>query len=151
MNMDKEEAEVRIPVKLTDANAKVPTRGTPQSNGYDLYTPYDIVIFPRQRTITDMEISFEIPDGYVGLLCPRSGHARKLGLTVLNSPGVIDSDYRGPLSAILINTSDEKIFLERGTKVMQILFVKTEEAEFEQVEELSSTERGANGFGSTGQ
>lgn len=93
----------------------------------------------------------EIPDGFVALVCPRSGLAVKNGVTVLNAPGVVDPDYRGEVKAIVINHDlREPLQVSKGDKIAQLLFVQAEEVEFEAAEELSSTQRGTGGFGSTG-
>lgn len=142
---------MKIPVKLTDDKAKLPTRGTPQSNGYDLYTPINIDISPGETVDVNLKIALEIPDGYVGLICPRSGLAKKLRLTILNSPSVIDSDYRGEITCMLHSQNHQPhTLIEAGDRIAQILIIKTEEATFEQVNELTATQRGANGLGSTG-
>jgi dUTP pyrophosphatase len=92
----------------------------------------------------------EIPEGYEGQVRPRSGLALKSGITVLNSPGTIDADYRGQICVILINLSDKPFIINSGDRIAQMVFAKCEQAEVVQVEALSETERGAGGFGHTG-
>jgi dUTP pyrophosphatase len=92
----------------------------------------------------------EIPVGYEAQVRPRSGLALKKGITVLNTPGTIDADYRGEIGVILVNISNQPFVINDGERIAQLVFAKVEQSEFLEVEELSSTERGAGGFGSTG-
>ncbi len=138
-----------IKIKLTHANAKVPTRATLNSNAYDLYSIDNYELNHNERKPIKTGIHIQIPDGYVGLVCPRSGLAIKQGLTAINAPGIIDSDYRGEVNFLAINHGGPQ-HVEQGDRVGQILFLKTEEAEFLQVEKLDDTERGEGGLGSTG-
>jgi len=95
-------------------------------------------------------LSFEIPEGYEGQVRPRSGLALKHGISVPNTPGTIDSDYRGELKVILINYGDQPFPIRRGDRIAQLVPAAVTQAEFDEVEELCETERGAGGFGSTG-
>jgi dUTP pyrophosphatase len=95
-------------------------------------------------------IQIALPDGYVGLVHPRSGLAVKHGITVLNTPGTIDSGYRGEIQVILMNTSDEEFVFERGERIAQLVIQNYEKAEFVEVVQLPGTERGEGGFGSSG-
>lgn len=143
----------KLTVKFTknNANAKVPTKATDGSAGYDLYscdTLYLTANFGRSAVNTG--ISMEIPKGYCGLVCPRSGMAIKNGVTVLNGPGVVDSDYRGEVKAILINEDTMNQYrISTGDKIAQIVFVKAEDVELMETA-LNNTDRGNGGFGSTG-
>ena len=92
----------------------------------------------------------QIPAGYEGQVRPRSGLAAKKGITVLNTPGTIDADYRGEIKVILVNLSDTPFTIEPGERIAQMVFARCEQAQFETVEALDETERGAGGFGSTG-
>ena len=141
---------MKVKVKLEHENAKVPTRATEHSNGYDIYAAEPARIAPGQRVAVATGVKLEIPEGYVGMACPRSGRAIKDGLTLINPPGIIDSDYRGEVKALLINHSQAPIYIQIGERVMQMVFVKTEEIDFEEVTELSDTQRGTGGLGHTG-
>ena len=95
-------------------------------------------------------VKLAMPDGYVGLVHPRSGLAAKCGITVLNAPGTVDAGYRGEIMVTLLNTSDEDFQIEAGDRIAQLLFQKVERARFISVTELPESSRGATGFGSTG-
>lgn len=109
-----------------------------------------ISIEPGQRILIGTGLYMEIAEGYEVQIRPRSGNALKLGLTVLNSPGTIDSDYRGEVGVILINQGLTPITLSKGMKIAQGVLAKVEQAEFEEIEVLSDTDRGFGGYGSTG-
>ncbi len=109
-----------------------------------------IVMKPLQRAIVPTGLFIELPIGYEAQVRPRSGLAAKNGITVLNSPGTIDADYRGEIGVILVNLSDENFTINSGERIAQMVISKHERAEFFEVSELSSTARGAGGFGSTG-
>jgi len=118
--------------------------------GCDLIADEDVVIGAQSRKLVKTGTWLEIPDGYVGLIHPRSGLALKQGLTVLNTPGTIDSGYRGEIGVILYNSTHEIIEISKGTRIAQMVFQKFETAEFEIVDALTDSERGECGFGSTG-
>lgn len=105
---------------------------------------------PLERTLVQTGLFLEIPAGYEAQVRPRSGLALKKGITVLNTPGTIDADYRGEIGVILVNISNQPFVINDGERIAQLVFARVEQAEFLEVEELSSTERGAGGFGSTG-
>lgn len=109
-----------------------------------------ILIGPQERALVPTGLFIELPIGYEAQVRPRSGLALKKGITCLNSPGTIDADYRGEIGIILANVSKETFAVEDGERIAQLVIAKHERAEWEEVEELSSTERGAGGFGSTG-
>lgn len=143
----------RLNVKFTRLapQAKTPTKATSGSGAYDIYSTDELLLAPEGRYAFGTGLAMEIPDGFVALVCPRSGLAIKNGVTVLNAPGVVDSDYRGEVKAIVINHDlVQPLQVNKGDKIAQLLFVRAEQAEFEEVEALSSTQRGAGGFGSTG-
>ena len=140
---------MRIPIKLSEG-AKVPTQATPGSNAYDLYSTEDARLEPNGRAAISTGVHLAIPTGYVGLVCPRSGLAIKSGVTVINAPGVVDSDYRGEIKALVINHNIAAHEVKKNDRVAQILFVKTEEVQFDLASELSNTVRDVGGFGSTG-
>lgn len=112
--------------------------------------PQAIKIGPLDRVIVPTGLFLEIPVGYEVQVRPRSGLAAKHGITVLNSPGTIDADYRGELKVILVNLSNEPFSIEPGERIAQIVLARHEVIEWEQTDELSESERGAGGFGSTG-
>lgn len=131
----------------------LPNYETVNSAGMDLraYLPDgQIVIKSMQRVLVSTGLFMEIPVGYEGQVRPRSGLAIKSGITVLNSPGTIDADYRGELKVILINLSDTDFVINSGDRIAQLIIAKCEQMEVVEVESLSETERGAGGFGHTG-
>lgn len=137
-------------IKLLDKAATVPSFANPGDAGADLYSVESVTIHGRTQKLVRTGIALEIPLGYVGLVRPRSGLATKLGIG-MNSSGVIDSGYRGEISVTLINHSDKSYNISPGQRIAQILFVPVVAGfNFEIVEELSETDRGEGGFGSTG-
>jgi dUTP pyrophosphatase len=109
-----------------------------------------IVLKPLERTIVKTGLFIELPLGYEAQVRPRSGLAAKKGITVLNSPGTVDADYRGEIGVILVNLSQEDFTIENGERIAQLVIAKHERAEWIEVSELSETSRGEGGFGSTG-
>ena len=134
-----------------DEGATAPTRAHDTDAGLDLYALHPADIPPGQRQLVSTGVHVAIPPGYVGTICPRSGLAHKHGLTVLNSPGIIDAGYTGEIKVNLYNTGDEVYWAETGTRVAQLVITPTPDARLEQVDTLDTTERGDNGHGSTGQ
>lgn len=130
----------------------LPNYETIASAGMDLRANISepIEIKPLQRQIIKTGLFLELPIGYEAQVRPRSGLAAKNGVTVLNSPGTIDADYRGEIAVILVNLSDKTFVIENGERIAQMIISKHERAEWQLVEELSETSRGAGGFGSTG-
>ncbi|MBR1799669.1 MAG: dUTP diphosphatase [Bacteroidales bacterium] len=131
----------------------LPKYETAQSAGMDLraYLPEGaLTLRPLQRALVKTGLFIELPDGYEAQVRPRSGLALKKGITVLNSPGTIDADYRGEVCVILVNLSDEDFVVADGERIAQMVVARCEQAEVIEVEELSSTERGSGGFGHTG-
>ena len=138
-------------VNKSDNN--LPAYETASSAGMDLraYLPEGpITLKPMQRMLIPTGLFMEIPEGYEGQVRPRSGLAIKSGITVLNTPGTIDADYRGEVKIILINLSDTDFTINSGDRIAQIIFARCEQMEVVNVETLSETERGAGGFGHTG-
>jgi dUTP pyrophosphatase len=134
---------------------ELPAYATAGAAGFDLRASLEssITLKPLERKLIPTGLFMEIPLGYEGQVRPRSGLAFKKGLTVLNSPGTIDADYRGEVGVLLINLSGEEQIIEHGERVAQMVFAKHEIAiptQVNSVEELESTDRGAGGFGSTG-
>ena len=130
----------------------LPHYATTQSAGMDLRANLDepITLKPLDRRLVKTGIFMELPEGYEAQVRPRSGLAFKKGITVLNTPGTIDADYRGEVGVILVNLSNEDFIVENGERVAQIVIAKHEQPSWEEVDELIETERGASGFGSTG-
>ena len=130
----------------------LPKYETVYSAGMDLRANIDetIVLNTLDRTLIKTGLFLEIASGYEAQVRPRSGLAIKKGLTVLNSPGTIDADYRGEIGVILINLSNEKVNIEPGERIAQLIFAQVEQAEFIETETISDTARGSGGFGSTG-
>lgn len=138
---------------VNKSNNAMPAYETVNSAGMDLraYLPNgELVIKPMQRALVPTGLFMEIPVGYEGQVRPRSGLAIKSGITVLNSPGTIDADYRGEVKVILINLSDTDFVIKSGDRIAQLVIAKHEQMEVVEVETLSETERGAGGFGHTG-
>ena len=129
-----------------------PSYETIQSAGMDLRANLDepIVLKPLQRTIIKTGLFMALPAGYEAQVRPRSGLAAKKGITVLNSPGTIDADYRGEIGVVLVNLSNEDFEIMDGERVAQLVIAKYEQIEWVEVKELNETDRGAGGFGSTG-
>lgn len=142
---------INIKIVNTSANP-LPQYATKGSSGMDIRASLDIPVTlqPLERTLIPTGLFVEIPNGYEIQIRPRSGLAIKQGITCLNSPGTIDSDYRGEIKIILINLSSEEQVINHGDRIAQMIVQKTERAEFEQVELLNETERAAGGFGHTG-
>ena len=130
----------------------LPHYATAQSAGMDLRANLDesVILKPLERTLVKTGIFMELPAGYEAQVRPRSGLAFKKGVTVLNTPGTIDADYRGEVGVILVNLSNEDFVIEDGERVAQMVIAKHEQPSWEEVEELIETERGTGGFGSTG-
>lgn len=130
----------------------LPNYETIASAGMDLRANLSepITLKPLERTIVKTGLFIELPIGYEAQVRPRSGLAAKKGVTVLNSPGTVDADYRGEIGVILVNLSNDDFVIENGERIAQLVIAKHERAEWIEVAELSETSRGAGGFGSTG-
>ncbi len=137
---------------INKSNNTLPAYETASSAGMDLraFIDADVVLKPFERKLIPTGLYIELPDGYEAQIRPRSGLAIKSGITVLNSPGTIDADYRGEIKVILINLSQEDFTIKSGDRICQMVIAKHEKAEFVEVDEISETERGAGGFGHTG-
>ncbi len=131
---------------------ELPHYGTESSAGMDLRANLteEVTLKPLERTIVKTGLFIELPKGFEAQVRPRSGLAAKKGITVLNSPGTIDADYRGEIGVILVNLSNEEFTIENGERIAQLVISKHERATWEEVEVLEETQRGAGGFGSTG-
>lgn len=130
----------------------LPSYQTPQSAGMDLRAdiPDGWVLKPLERIAVPTGLALEIPEGYEGQVRPRSGLALKQGVTCLNSPGTLDADFRGEVMVILINLSSSEVSLKRGDRIAQLILSPVVQVKCVEADELSSTIRGAGGFGSTG-
>ena len=137
---------------INKSNNVLPAYETASSAGMDLraFVDADVVLKPFERKLIPTGLYIELPDGYEAQIRPRSGLAIKSGITVLNSPGTIDADYRGEIKVILVNLSQDDFIIKSGDRVCQMVIAKHEKAEFVEVNEISETERGAGGFGHTG-
>lgn len=145
------EVDMEIKIKKLNKEATIPTCATNGSAGYDLYSLNEkVTIESNESYLFDTGIAIEIPKGYVGLIFARSGLATKLGLAPSTKVSVIDSDYRGDIRISLFNHSKSAVFLEEKTRIAQLVIVPYLSCDFVEVEELEETERGTNGFGSTG-
>ena len=143
---------LRIKVKRLDPDLPLPRCAHETDAGCDLYSRIDVVLRPGERTLVPTGIEIAIPEGYAGFIQPRSGLALKHGISMVNSPGLIDSGYRGEVSVILINQDAKKVFrVRRGDKICQLVIQKVEKPQFQVVDSLDETERGKGGFGSSGQ
>ena len=137
---------------INKSDNQLPAYETTSSAGMDLraFIDADIVLKPFERKLIPTGLYIELPDGYEAQIRPRSGLAIKSGITVLNSPGTIDADYRGEIKVILVNLSNEDFTIKSGERICQMVIAKHEKVDFVEVEEINETERGAGGFGHTG-
>ncbi len=138
--------------RLHSHDLPLPRYMTPGSSGLDLYAAVDeeILIPSGKIVLVPTGLALAIPEGYEAQIRPRSGLALKHGITLLNTPGTIDADYRGELKLIVINLGDKDYILKRGERIAQMVFSRVEKAEFMEVESLDETLRGSGGFGHTG-
>lgn len=142
-----------IKVEVINAGSQpLPTYATEQSAGMDLRANLKepVVLKPMERKLIPTGLYIALPEGYEAQIRPRSGLALKKGITVLNSPGTVDADYRGEVGVLLINLSQEDFIVENGERIAQMVVARHEKVEFEIVEILSETARGAGGYGHTG-
>jgi len=137
---------------INKSSNSLPHYETIASAGMDLraHLENDIVLPPMERVIIPTGLFMELPVGYEAQVRPRSGLAAKHGLTVLNSPGTVDADYRGEIGVILVNLSNTAFTIKNGERIAQMVIAKHDRAEWEEVKSLSDTSRGTGGFGSTG-
>lgn len=142
----------RIRVKRLRPGAELPRYQTAGAAGMDLHAALDvpITLAPGARALVPTGLALAIPVGWEGQVRPRSGLAAKHGVTVINAPGTIDSDYRGEVGVVLVNHGQEPFVIKSGERIAQIVFAPYAQATLLEVEELDETERGAGGYGSTG-
>ena len=142
-----------IQIKVVNkGHQQLPAYATPQSAGMDLRANIDepITLHPLERRLIPTGLHIGLPEGYEAQVRPRSGLALKHGLTVLNTPGTIDADYRGEIGVVLVNLSKEDFVINDGERIAQMVIARHEQADFVVVEELDQTERGEGGYGHTG-
>lgn len=141
---------MKIPVLRLDFALPLPKHQQEGDAGVDLHAREDIKIEAGEWKLVPTGVAMAVPEGYVGLIAPRSGLALRSGIGVVNGPGVLDSGYRGELKVILINHGQEEVTLERGERIAQLVVVPATEVELVEVDELPDSGRGEGGFGSTG-
>lgn len=142
-----------IQIKVVNkGHQQLPAYATPQSAGMDLRANLDtpVVLHPMQRRLIPTGLHITLPEGFEAQVRPRSGLALKHGITVLNSPGTIDADYRGEVGVLLVNLSDTDFVINDGERIAQMIIARHEQAEMVEVTELDTTERGEGGYGHTG-
>ena len=143
--------KIELPIKLLDETLPLPRYQHEGDAGFDLHSRIDVTLEPGERAVIPTGIGVAIPRGYAGLVLPRSGLAARHGITMVNSPGLIDPGYRGEVAVILLNTDKyESFHIKHGDRIAQMVIQKIEEVSFLLMPELDETERGAGGFGSTG-
>ena len=142
---------IDLRIKLLDDGLTMPRYQHAGDAGLDLPSRVDLVIEPGERAMVPTGIAVAIPDGYAGFVLPRSGLASRHGIALVNSPGLVDSGYRGEMSVVMINTDKRQAFqIKRGDRIAQLVIQKVEDVSITRVDELDETSRGAGGFGSTG-
>lgn len=141
---------MRIPLLRLDPELPFPGHARPGDAGVDLPAREAVVLAPGERRLVPTGLAVAIPDGYVGLVAPRSGLALRSGISIVNAPGVVDSGYRGELAIILVNLGSETVSIQRGDRIAQLVVVPVAAVEFVVVDALETTDRGESGFGSTG-
>ncbi|HWU32558.1 MAG TPA: dUTP diphosphatase [Marmoricola sp.] len=140
-----------LAIQRLDKGLPLPAYAHDGDAGADLYARESVNLKPGERQLVPTGIAIALPDGYVGLVHPRSGLAHKIGLSIVNAPGTVDAGYRGEIKVSLINLDpDTPIRLERGDRIAQLVIQRVERADFVEVDELDTTSRGDGGHGSTG-
>lgn len=142
---------VHVSIKILSRDAQIPHMAYNGDAGVDLRSVERIVLEPQERAMVPTGLAIALPEGYAGFVLPRSGLAAKHGISIVNAPGLIDSNYRGELKVILLNTDPDKSFtIEIGDRIAQLIVMPVPTINFEQVEELTESQRGESGFGSSG-
>ena len=141
---------VRVPVLRVDAALPLPAYARPDDAGLDLYAAAPVTLAPGARALVPTGIALAIPPGFAGFVLPRSGLALRHGVTLLNTPGLVDAGYRGEIQVLLMNHGDAPVSLSRGDRVAQLVVQRVEHVALAPVAELPESARGAGGFGSTG-
>jgi dUTP pyrophosphatase len=141
---------IELPIKKVRENAVVPARAYAGDAGMDLSSCERVELAPGHRALVPTGLAVAIPEGYAGFVQPRSGLAAKHGITIVNTPGLVDSGYRGELLIILLNTDPRETFVvEPGMRIAQLVILELPEVELVEVDELTESERGVRGFGSS--
>ena len=142
---------ITVPVKQLDKSLEMPAYAYVGDAGLDLRSAEDAVLKPFERKLVSCGIAIAIPEGHAGFVLPRSGLAAKHGISIVNAPGLIDSNYRGEIKAILVNLdAHEEFEISHGDRIAQLVIMPYPAVELKEVEELDQTVRGAGGFGSSG-
>lgn len=142
---------IELRIKLLDDGLAMPRYQHEGDAGLDLPSRVDLVIEPGERAMVPTGIAVAIPPGYAGFVLPRSGLASRHGIALVNSPGLVDSGYRGEMAIVMINTDKRQAFhIKRGDRIAQLVIQRVEDVSIIRVEDLDETSRGAGGFGSTG-
>lgn len=142
---------LHVPVTRLDPGLPLPSYAHPGDAGADLRTTVDVVLAPGERALVPTGVALALPDGYVGLVHPRSGLAARHGLSIVNTPGTVDAGYRGEVKVLLVNLDPhEPVELRRGDRVAQLVVQRVERVAFDEVDALPDSSRGAGGYGSTG-
>jgi dUTP pyrophosphatase len=149
---DKQEryTHMRIPLQRLDDGLPIPAHAHPGDGGVDLYAREAVRLDAGQRAVVPTGIAVAIPDGFAGLVTPRSGLAARHGISVVNGPGLVDAGYRGEIKVVLVNLSSGVFEIERGDRIAQFVVIPVSAQEFIPVDELPDSTRGSGGFGSTG-
>jgi dUTP pyrophosphatase len=140
---------LELPIQRLREDARMPEQAYAGDAGLDLAACEDVSLAPGERAVVPTGLAVAIPDGYAGFVQPRSGLAARHGITIVNSPGLIDSGYRGELKVVLLNTGDAAFVAEAGERIAQLVVVPVPGVEPREVAELPPSERGARGFGSS--
>ena len=141
---------MELDVQLLHPDAQPPARTRPGDAGYDLRCVEGFTLAPAERRVVPTGVAIALPDGVAGLVVPRSGLAARHGISVVNGPGLVDPNYRGELRVVLVNLGDEPFEAEAGDRIAQLLLVPFVAPSLRVVDELPGSERGADGFGSSG-
>lgn len=142
---------ISVPIKRLDPTVELPTYAYEGDAGLDLRSNEDVILAPLERRLISTGLAVAIPEGYAGFVQPRSGMALKRGLSMANTPGLIDSHYRGELKVVAVNLDPTApIKIERGERIAQLVIQKVPVVQLVEVDELDETDRGAGGFGSSG-
>jgi dUTP pyrophosphatase len=145
------DGEVEILITRLDDGVPLPTYAHPGDAGADLVTTVDVSLAPGERALVPTGVALALPDGYVGLVHPRSGLAARHGVSIVNAPGTVDAGYRGEIKVLLVNLDGATpVHLRRGDRVAQLVVQQVAQARFVEVESLPGSARGAGGYGSTG-
>lgn len=144
-------SDITLPIQRLDPAVELPSYAYVGDAGLDLRSAEDVVLAPHERRLISTGLAIAIPDGYAGFVQPRSGMALKQGLSMANTPGLVDSHYRGELKVCAINLDDEKpIAITRGDRIAQLVILPVPQVTLLEVDQLDETDRGTGGFGSSG-